>query len=178
VLSKLNATSSAPPRPLFTCQDRARSEAPLPQPSSASAPLPRTAAPRAARCSPRYHHHHLLFPVASRAPSCSRTREGERSASCSASSSHRHAAGAGKAAVKEQGPWQQRGTTLSECYLEERLERALFRTSGVSSDVGTAGDPPNSDLLSLSDAVSPSSLFSDSDSCKLKSFTRHGAGAL
>lgn len=57
---------------------------------------------------------------------------------------------------------------LSECYLEDRLERALFRTSGVSSDVGTGGDPPNSDLLSLSDAVSPSSLFSDSDSCKLK----------
>lgn len=65
---------------------------------------------------------------------------------------------------------------LSGGYLEDRLERALFRTSGVSSDVGTGGDPPNSDLLSLSDAVSPSSLFSDSDSCNLKrekSFTRY-----
>lgn len=87
-------------------------------------------------------------------------------AAYSASSSHRHAAGARKAAVKMQGPSQQRGTMLRECYLEDRLERALFRTSGVSSDVGTGGDPPNSDLLSLSDAVSPSSLFSDSDSCK------------
>lgn len=54
-------------------------------------------------------------------------------------------------------------------HLEDRLERALFRTSGVSSDVGTGGDPPNSDLLSLSDAVSPSSLFSDSDSCNFSS---------
>lgn len=50
-------------------------------------------------------------------------------------------------------------------YLEDRLERALFSTSGVSSEVGTGEEPPNSDLLSLSDAVSPSSLFSDSDSC-------------
>lgn len=70
--------------------------------------------------------------------------------------------------MRMQGPWQQRGATLGECYLEDKLERALFRTSGVSSDVGTGGDPPNSDLLSLSDAVSPSSLFSDSDSCELK----------
>lgn len=56
---------------------------------------------------------------------------------------------------------------LREGYLEDRLERALFSTSGVSSDVGT-GDEPKSDLLSLSDAVSPSSLFSDSDSCRSK----------
>lgn len=53
-------------------------------------------------------------------------------------------------------------------HLEDRLESARFRTSGVSSNVGTGGEPPNSDLLSLSDAVSPSSLFSDSDSCKLE----------
>lgn len=60
------------------------------------------------------------------------------------------------------------GRMLRVSHLEDRLERARFRTSGVSSDVGTGGEPPNSDLLSLSDAVSPSSLFSDSDSCKLK----------
>lgn len=53
-------------------------------------------------------------------------------------------------------------------HLEDRLERALFSTSGVSSDVGTGDEPPKSDLLSLSDAVSPSSLFSDSDSCRSK----------
>lgn len=89
-------------------------------------------------------------------------------AAYSGSISHHHAARARKATVKMQEPWQQRARTLSEGYLEDRLERALFRTSGVSSDVGTGGDPPNSDLLSLSDAVSPSSLFSDSDSCNLK----------
>lgn len=55
---------------------------------------------------------------------------------------------------------------LRECYLEERLDSALFSTSGVSSEVGTGEEPPKSDLLSLSDAVSPSSLFSDSDSCR------------
>lgn len=65
-----------------------------------------------------------------------------------------------------EGAWE--GRMLSVSHLEDRLESARFRTSGVSSDVGTGGEPPNSDLLSLSDAVSPSSLFSDSDSCKLK----------
>lgn len=57
---------------------------------------------------------------------------------------------------------------LRVCYLEDRLDRALFSTSGVSSEVGTGDEPENSDLLSLSDAVSPSSLFSDSDSCRTK----------
>lgn len=47
-------------------------------------------------------------------------------------------------------------------YLEDKLERALLRTSGVSSaevDKGTA-----SARLSVSDAVSPSTFTSDSDS--------------
>lgn len=51
-------------------------------------------------------------------------------------------------------------------YLEDKLERALLRTSGVSSaevDKGAA-----SARLSLSDAVSPSTFASDSDSYTAK----------
>lgn len=48
------------------------------------------------------------------------------------------------------------------CYLDDKLDSALLRTSGVSS---TGAAWATSDLHSLSDAVSPSSLFSNSDSC-------------
>lgn len=47
-------------------------------------------------------------------------------------------------------------------HLEDKLERALLRTSGVSSAEG--GWVTASTLLSLSDAVSPSAFASDSDS--------------
>ena len=48
-------------------------------------------------------------------------------------------------------------------YLEDKLENALLRTSGVSSVEG--GMETASTRLSLSDAVSPSTFASDSDSC-------------
>lgn len=47
-------------------------------------------------------------------------------------------------------------------YLEDKLERALLRTSGVSSAEADRGAV--SARLSLSDAVSPSTFASDSDS--------------
>lgn len=47
-------------------------------------------------------------------------------------------------------------------YLEDKLERALLRTSGVSS--AETGRGADSARLSLSDAVSPSTFASDSDS--------------
>lgn len=47
-------------------------------------------------------------------------------------------------------------------YLEDKLERALLRTSGVSSTEVTRGVA--STRLSLSDAVSPSTFASGSDS--------------
>lgn len=47
-------------------------------------------------------------------------------------------------------------------HLEDKLERALLRTSGVSSAEG--GRVAASTRLSLSDAVSPSAFASDSDS--------------
>lgn len=59
-------------------------------------------------------------------------------------------------------------------HLEDKLERARLRTSGVSSaevDMGAA-----SARLSLSDAVSPSTFISDSDSCE-SSFVRKGRKA-
>lgn len=155
--------SAAPPRPLFTCQDEAGSEV-----ASSSPPPPpvlsHTQQPPA-----------LLSPSASPSASVScglegtflpAASEGEHSASESCWFSFQQPPplpGPGK----PQQSWS-RGSEVRGSYLEDRLERALFSTSGVSSDVGTAGDPPNSDLLSLSDAVSPSSLFSDSDSCKLE----------
>lgn len=47
-------------------------------------------------------------------------------------------------------------------YLEDKLEKALLRTSGVSS-AGISGGEASA-RLSLSDAVSPSTFASDSDS--------------
>lgn len=52
---------------------------------------------------------------------------------------------------------------IKPSYLEDKLERALLRTSGVSSAEG--GRVAASTRLSLSDAVSPSAFASDSDSC-------------
>lgn len=52
--------------------------------------------------------------------------------------------------------------TRKPSYLEDKLERALLRTSGVSSAEVTGGAA--SARLSLSDAVSPSTFVSGSDS--------------
>lgn len=52
--------------------------------------------------------------------------------------------------------------TSKPSYLEDKLERALLRTSGVSSAEVTRGAA--SARLSLSDAVSPSTFISGSDS--------------
>lgn len=61
-------------------------------------------------------------------------------------------------------------TTKPVGYLEDKLERALLRTSGVSST--EVGGGAASARLSLSDAVSPSIFASDSDSYKAKTEER------
>lgn len=65
------------------------------------------------------------------------------------------------------GTWRQCKTPASTCiikpsYLEDKLERALLRTSGVSST--EVGRVTASTRLSLSDAVSPSAFASASNS--------------
>lgn len=55
-------------------------------------------------------------------------------------------------------------------HLEDKLERALLRTSGVSSM--EVGGGAVSARLSLSDAVSPSNFASDSDSYNVKTEQR------
>ena len=65
---------------------------------------------------------------------------------------------------------------IKPSYLEDKLERALLRTSGVSSAEG--GWVTASTLLSLSDAVSPSAFASDSDSCTAEKQKRDRSKAL
>lgn len=65
---------------------------------------------------------------------------------------------------------------IKPSYLEDKLERALLRTSGVSSAEG--GWVTASTLLSLSDAVSPSAFASDSDSCTAEKQKRERSKAL
>lgn len=65
---------------------------------------------------------------------------------------------------------------IKPSYLEDKLERALLRTSGVSSAEG--GRVAASTRLSLSDAVSPSAFASDSDSCTEEKQKRKRSKAL